>query len=81
MINQKYGRKFATKPKNQTYNILGLDPLVDQEGSTAFFAGKDLEINSDGYGIREILPDLYSEFGKSKDIFEKLINDKKKLIL
>lgn len=62
------------------YGILGLDSLVDQEGSTAFFAGKDLEITSDGYGIREILPDLYSEFGRSKDAFEKLINEKKKVI-
>jgi|TARA_B110000285_G_scaffold227144_1_gene287952 hypothetical protein len=39
--------------------VLGLDPLVDEEGTSAYFAGKDLEKETSGFGTRTLLPDLY----------------------
>lgn len=48
--------------------VLGLDPLVDEEG--AYFAGKDLEKETSGFGTRTLLPDLYKEFGESRKDFE-----------
>lgn len=50
--------------------VLGLDPLVDEEGSYSYFAGKDLEKETSGFGTRTLLPDLYKEFGESKKDFE-----------
>jgi len=73
-----YGRKLAPKPQRTMHGVLGLDPLIDEEGSSAYFAGKDLEKETSGYGIRFLLPDLYSTYGKSKDEFEKLIQEKDK---
>ena len=57
--------------------MLGLDPLVDEEGSSAYFVGKDLEKETSGYSIRYLLPDLYSGYGKAKEDFEKLMKSKK----
>jgi len=62
------------------YGVLGLDPLIDAEGSSAFYAGKDLEKETSGYGIRFLLPDLYSKYGKRKDEFEKKMQEKEKEI-
>jgi len=53
--------------------VLGLDPLVDEEGTSAYFAGKDLEKETSGFGTRTLLPDLYKEFGESKKDFENRI--------
>ena len=55
---------------------MGLDPLVEEEGSSAYFAGKDLEKQSNGYSVRSLLPNLYSNYGRSKEDFEKLLHDR-----
>jgi hypothetical protein len=57
--------------------VLGLDPLFDEEGSSAYFQGKDMEKESAGFSIRHLLPDLYSGYGKAKEDFEKLMKSKK----
>lgn len=79
---QKYGRKTvgrASKSQQgkRPFGVLGLDPLIDAEGSSAYFAGKDLETENSGYSIRYLMPDLYSNYGKSKEEFEKLMRSKK----
>ena len=58
--------------------VLGLDSLIDEEGSTAFFASKDLEKETGGFGVRALLPDLYSTYGKSKDEFETYFKEKER---
>jgi hypothetical protein len=45
---QKYGRKMLgngskSQQNKRPFGVLGLDPLIDEEGSSAYFAGKDLE--------------------------------------
>jgi len=55
---------------------LGLDPLVDEEGSSAYYAGKDAEKETGGYGIRFLLPNLYSDYKVAKDEYEKRLQEK-----
>jgi hypothetical protein len=81
-IMQKYGRKKGgviskSQSSKRTFGVLGLDPLIDEEGSSAYFAGKDLEKETTGYSVRYLLPDLYFNYGKSKDEFDKLMRSKK----
>jgi len=52
--------------------ILGLEPLVEEKGSSAYLVSKDLEKENSGYGIRFLLPDLYSNYGKNKESFNHL---------
>jgi hypothetical protein len=51
--------------------VLGLDPLQDEEGSSAYFAGKDMEKDTSGYGVRFLLGDLHQDCDESKKEFEK----------
>ncbi len=78
---QKYGRKTIGKSNSQhskrPFGVLGLDPLVEEEGTSAYFAGKDLEQENSGYSVRYLLPDLYSGYGKAKEEFEKMMKNKK----
>ena len=77
LVKQKYGRKqLGSQQPRKAYGILGLDPLVEEEGSSAYFAGKDLEKQSNGYSVRSLLPNLYSNYGRSKEDFEKLLHDR-----
>lgn len=70
----------STKPPKKMYGVLGLDSLQDEEGSSAYYNSKDEENQSSGYGMRKAIPDLYSNFGKNKDAFTKLMAEKDKLI-
>ena len=58
--------------------VLGLDSLIDEEGSSAYYAGKDLEKETSGFGMRTLEPNLYSQYGKSKEEFEAFIKAKEK---
>ena len=39
--------------------VLGLDPLIEEEGSSAYYAGKDMQKDTSGYGIKFLLPNLH----------------------
>ena len=51
--------------------VLGLDKLVEEDGSKAFYDSKDLEQDTSGYGVRFLLPNLYSDYFKNKDDYHK----------
>ena len=40
--------------------VLGLDSLIDEAGSSAYYAGKDLERETSGFGMRTLEPNLHS---------------------
>ena len=66
-----YGRKMAAKPKMKMYGVLGLDPLIEEAGTAAYYAGKDLEKDTSGYGVRFLLgTDLYSGCNKAEAEFK-----------
>jgi hypothetical protein len=70
-IQQRYTKK-AKSQKKSLGRILGLEPLEEKEGSSAYFAHKDLEEDKSQYGVRFLLPNLYSNYGKNKEQFEDL---------
>lgn len=39
--------------------VLGIDPVVEEEGSSAYFVGMDMKKDTSGYGIKFLLPNLH----------------------
>ena len=60
--------------------VLGIDPLQDADGSSAFYASKDMEKDESGYGVRFLLPNLYSEYKSNKDEYDKEITSIEKQV-
>ena len=53
------------------HEVLGIDRLREEDGSKAFYDNKDLEKDTSGYGVRFLLPNLYSDYFKNKDEYTK----------
>lgn len=56
--------------------MLGIDPVdSDDEGQQAKMIGKDLKKDDSVYGVKFLLPDLYSDCNKHRVEFEKLTSE------
>ena len=56
--------------------MLGIDPVgSDDEGQQAKMIGKDLKKDESAYGVKFLLPDLYSDCNKNRVEFEKLTSE------
>ena len=61
--------------------VLGIDPLLEniEEECEAYFEVKDEQKEKKNtYGIRDIMPNLYTQYGKRKDQFTKIIDERQK---
>ena len=75
LIKDIYTKKFKPNSQKSSY-VLGLDPLQDEEGSSAYFAGKDMEKDTSGYGVRFLLENLHQDCDKNKKKFDKFLEEK-----
>ena len=60
--------------------VLGLDPLIEEEGSSAYYAGKDMQKDTSGYGIKFLLPNLHQVKDEREKKFLKKMEEVKKEI-
>ena len=72
-------RSFTRLPRKSTklFGVLGLTPLQDQEGSSAYLYGKDLQKDKSSI-LTGLNPHLYTDHEANKRAFYSSLEDKRK---
>jgi hypothetical protein len=54
------------------YGVLGIDNIEDEEGTGAYYVGKDLN-KTRPFGLKLMFPNLHEDYGTNKKNFESAV--------